>query len=203
MWGWASRYYEKFFLMMALPDLLGLLGIVIKLVSLLSRLRVGVRLLCSQVGAFFRSRAYMGTVVFVVFLCYNPLCTAIMSMLNCERRTIGGTYFLAEDLSVECSGTQYALGVAVAVFGACVYAVGIPAGLWMILRQNVHLLGDPEFCSKVRRDNRRAICRASCRVGFILTLGASIYSRMMATMWTVATTHGSLYVCAAAAVHAV
>ena len=71
------RFFDKFYLMMATPMLLGFLGIVIKLVSMLAHMHTGAKLMCSQIGIFFRDRAYMSTVVFVVFLCYNPLCTSV------------------------------------------------------------------------------------------------------------------------------
>lgn len=79
---------------------------------------------------------------------YNP--TQVMSMLKCERRDIGGVRYLSDDMSVECGGLRYMVGTIVACLGAVVYALGIPIGLYWLLRRNVTKLDDRTFCAKVR-----------------------------------------------------
>ena len=60
---------------------------------------------------------------------------------------------------MECSGLRYLAGTVVACLGAVVYSLGIPIGLWWLLRRNVMDLDDRGFCSKV---GGRCPCSEGC-----------------------------------------
>ena len=91
---------------------------------------------------------YIYILVLMVFILYPSVCNTILQLYKCEE--IEGTYYLTEDLSLECYDdmwNKYAIG---GVFMMCVYILGIPLFFYRKLKSlhKQELLGKKEYVYK-------------------------------------------------------
>ena len=89
----------------------------------------------AAIRAFFASHQYLVALVIVLFLTYMPLVTLAIKALDCYDDFIGGTRYLAADLSVECFAGAHGAVVVGAGLVMAVVGLGFPAVLVATLRE--------------------------------------------------------------------
>jgi len=103
----------------------------------------------ADIARFFISQAWVAPVIFVLNASYSSLTTTCFSMFNCLPFSVGGTTYLAQDLSVSCydslhDGFRALAGLLIAFFGA-----GFPILFAMILRRHRAELQKPEVFARL------------------------------------------------------
>jgi hypothetical protein len=91
--------------------------------------------LLEELSRFVKRRRYAPVLVTVMFLLYMPLVGQAIAALECRDQTIGGTTYLASDLTVECwTGGHVAVGIGAVVIGLLMVGVGLPLTVFIALR---------------------------------------------------------------------
>jgi hypothetical protein len=103
----------------------------------------------ADVVRFFISQAWVAPVIFVLNASYSSLTTTCFSMFNCMPFSVGGTTYLAQDLSVSCydtlhNGFRALAGLLIAFFGA-----GFPILFATILRRHRLELQKPDVFARL------------------------------------------------------
>jgi hypothetical protein len=98
---------------------------------------------------FFVSQAWVAPVIFVLNASYSSLTTTCFSMFNCMPFSVGGTTYLAQDLSVSCydqihNGFRALAGLLIAFFGA-----GFPFLFAKLLNRHKDELQKPEVFARL------------------------------------------------------
>jgi hypothetical protein len=95
------------------------------------------------------AQGWLPPVIFVLNAGYASLTTTCFSVWNCLPYSVGGTYYLAQDLAVPCYDTTHnafrgVSGLLIACFG-----LGFPLLFAALLRARRHELHKPEVFEKL------------------------------------------------------
>ena len=108
-----------------------------------------VELIRADILRFFADQSWVAPVIFVLNASYSSLTTTSFNVFNCMPYSVGGVYYLAQDLSVVCFDRTHNIfrgiaGVLIACFGA-----GFPILFAVLLHRNRLELHIPEVFEKL------------------------------------------------------